>query len=68
MIVVKTPIRGVNYMFNNNNNNNNNSNVKEQHKSLGIVLTTCRYRRTRAILQQFSSTSMLMLSAIQPFC
>ena len=29
----------------------NNSNKKEQHKSLGIVPSTYRYRRTRTILQ-----------------
>ena len=45
----------------------NDSNVKEQHKSLGIALTTYCYRRTQTILQWFSSTPMLMLSAIRHF-
>ena len=41
-------------------------NAKKQHKSLGIALTTHRYPRTRTI-QWFSSTPMVMLSAIRHF-
>jgi len=40
---------------------------KNQHKSLSIALTTYRDLSTRTILQWFSSTPMLILSAIRHF-
>ena len=40
---------------------------KKRHKSLGTVLTTYRGRSTQTILQWFSSTPMLILSAIRHF-